>query len=165
MERTEKIDELVWRNRAHYANFQLAASELREIPCQALGLIRVLEDVLEVWPDHPTQFGEMRVCSLAMKQWPSEFGFQQLDRARQRRLRDVAPFSCLGEVQLVRNSQKISDLMHLHGITLSVDKPSGAPDAVACPAAEGMLYENLAICNAASTVVPATSGEKVTLRW
>jgi hypothetical protein len=37
-----------------------------------------------------SQFGKMGVITLAVEESPAKFSFQQPDRARQRRLRDVA---------------------------------------------------------------------------
>src|SRR5258708_4525918 len=119
MEGTEELDELVWRNRTHHANFQFALFELREIPCQALSFKRILEDLLEMRSYHPTKFGEMRICPFAMKERAAEFVFEELDRARERWLSDVALLGSPREVQLVGHGQEIPDLVHLHSSPLS----------------------------------------------
>src|SRR3974390_1951125 len=51
---------------------------------------------------------------LAPEKIAAKLPFQQLDGARQRRLRDVTFFRRTGEVQRPRNGQKVSNLVHFH---------------------------------------------------
>ena len=81
--------------------------------------MRLVIDLLEMRLHHRAELGEVRVRPLAMEQQAAELLFQQLDRPRQRRLGDVALLGGLGEVQLIRDGQEITDLMHLHSGPLS----------------------------------------------
>ena len=51
---------------------------------------------------------------LAAEQIAAQLAFQQLDGARQRRLRDVALLGGAREVQRPGDSQEIPDLVHFH---------------------------------------------------
>src|SRR5229473_7128940 len=56
----------------------------------------------------------MRPRAFAVEHRPAELLLEQLDRARQRGLRNVAPLRRAGEIQLLRDRYKIADLMHFH---------------------------------------------------
>src|SRR5690242_14412259 len=51
---------------------------------------------------------------LAPEKIATQFAFQKLDSARQRRLRHMALLRRAGEIQRPRNCQEISDLVHFH---------------------------------------------------
>ena len=51
---------------------------------------------------------------LAPEQVAAKLAFQQLDRARQRGLRDVALLRGAREIERARDRQKVSDLVHFH---------------------------------------------------
>jgi hypothetical protein len=53
------------------------------------------------------------------KEIAAELVFELLDGPGQRRLRHIARFRHLGEIQLAGRRQEISDLMHLHGKAIS----------------------------------------------
>ncbi len=57
----------------------------------------------------------MRVSALAVEQWPAKLVLELLDRARQRRLADVALLRGTREVQRAREGDEIADLLHFHG--------------------------------------------------
>jgi hypothetical protein len=81
------------------------------------------------------------VPSGASEQGATELGFQKLDRARKRRLCDMALPRRLREVQLLADRKKISDLMDfhapwLHYFEFSVavdDHASSVPDWIRDP--------------------------------
>jgi hypothetical protein len=62
------------------------------------------------------QPGEARVGAFAMDQRAAEFGLEHLDGARERGLRDHAALGRSREVQLLAESEEISDLVQFHGI-------------------------------------------------
>jgi len=119
LDRSDQVDDLVRSNRAHDAELERALLEAGEIPGQALRLMRLVVDLLEMRFHHRAELGKMRVRPLAMEQQPAELLLQQLDCARQRRLRDVALLGGLGEVQRICDGQEIADLVHLHSDPLS----------------------------------------------
>ena len=51
---------------------------------------------------------------LTAEQIAAKLAFQELDRARQRRLRDIALLRRAREIQRPRDGQKIPDLVHFH---------------------------------------------------
>ena len=60
------------------------------------------------------ELGELRVRALAPEQVAAELAFELLDRARQRGLADVALFGAAGEIEVLRDREKIPHLMHFH---------------------------------------------------
>jgi hypothetical protein len=72
--------------------------------------------------DHLSEFGQIGVAALAPEQRPTELVLQHLNRARQRRLRDVALVGGAREVQLPGDRQEIANLMHFHDKHLWDDK-------------------------------------------
>ena len=64
--------------------------------------------------DQPAEIGQVRQLALAAQQQAAELLLEKLDRAGQGRLRDVALLGGAGEIQRVRDRQKVADLMHLH---------------------------------------------------
>src|SRR5258708_20362527 len=71
------------------------------------------------------EFGHLR-RPFAPEQVAAELGFELLDRARQRRLRHMAFLGGAGEIRKLRHREKVTDLVHLHGLAPSkIDaKPS-----------------------------------------
>jgi hypothetical protein len=61
------------------------------------------------------KLGQLRGWPFAPEQIAAEFGFELLDRPRQRRLRHVALVCGAREIQRPRDGKEVSDLMHLHG--------------------------------------------------
>ena len=57
----------------------------------------------------------MGVGALAMKQRAAHLLLELLDGARQRRLRHVAALGGAREIQVLAQSEEITDLMHFHG--------------------------------------------------
>ena len=64
----------------------------------------------------------MRSRPLAVEQEAAELVLQELDGARERRLRHVAFLGRAGEIQLLAQGEEIPDLMHFHGDNLSVHR-------------------------------------------
>jgi len=56
----------------------------------------------------------VRIGPLAVEQRAAEFFLQQLDCPCERGLGDMAAFSSASEVQVIRDGQEVTDLMHLH---------------------------------------------------
>jgi len=81
----------------------------------ALGLERLLQQLLHVRQRDAPQLGQVRVRALAIEQLAAELQFQQLDRADERGRADAAFLGGLGEIQVPSRRQEIADLMHLHG--------------------------------------------------
>jgi hypothetical protein len=71
----------------------------------------------------------MRLIAFAMKQASAEFGLQRLNGARQRRLRNVAAFCCAREIQLASQREKVSNLLHFHGLypSMAGQRPGSRP--------------------------------------
>jgi hypothetical protein len=69
--------------------------------------------------DDPAELGQLHLAAIAVKQPAPEFIFQELDRARQRGLRDVAALRSLGKAEMFAYRQKVSDLVNLHNLFLS----------------------------------------------
>jgi hypothetical protein len=53
-----------------------------------------------------------------------------MDRIRQRRLCNPAPFCSSGEVKLLAESEKINDLIDLHGVSGLPAADKGAPGVI-----------------------------------
>src|SRR6516164_1354102 len=64
-----------------------------------------------------TELGQVCEMALAVKQRAPKLPLQLLNRARERRLRDVALLGGTREVQLLCDCEKITNLMHFHGST------------------------------------------------
>ncbi len=60
----------------------------------------------------------MGELALAPQEQPAQLLFELLDRAGQRRLRDMALLGRPGEIQGFRNRQEVADLVHLHAVTV-----------------------------------------------
>jgi hypothetical protein len=70
--------------------------------------------------DHVAKIGEVRRFALAVKKEPAKLLLEKLDRARQRRLRHIAPLACASEIQLLGHREEITNLMHFHDNLTSV---------------------------------------------
>ncbi len=68
--------------------------------------------------DQPAEVGQMGELALAPQEQPAQLLFELLDRAGQRRLRDMALLGRPREIQGVGDRQEIADLMHLHAPTV-----------------------------------------------
>jgi hypothetical protein len=90
---------------------QLAASDGR---CQRSGADRAVVALPQQRQHALAELRELRLRPLPAEQIATELALELLDRARQRRLRNVALFRGLGEIQLGSGRQKISNLMHFH---------------------------------------------------
>src|SRR5262249_59444098 len=89
----------------------------RQRPCNRAGMIRVARDFVHVGPHHapePCQ-GDRR---LSVKQRSAELPLQHADGGGQRGLRDAAAAGCAGEIELLAQRPKVTDLLHLHGYRL-----------------------------------------------
>src|SRR5262249_48868603 len=73
----------------------------------SLGALRVRQDLLEHGPHELAELGQVGEAALAVDQRSPELLFELLDRASQRRLRDVTPFSGPREVQRLAKRNKI----------------------------------------------------------
>jgi len=78
--------------------------------CRRGGIVALLQQRQHA----PAKFGQVRVLALTAKEFSAQLLLERLDRARQRRLRDVALFGCPGEIKRIGQGQKIADLLHLH---------------------------------------------------
>src|SRR5262245_58369160 len=79
----------------------------------SLGALRVRQDLLEHGPHELAELGQVGEAALAVDQRSPELLFELLDRASQRRLRDVTPLSGPREVQRLAKRNKIADLVQL----------------------------------------------------
>jgi hypothetical protein len=84
---------------------------------QPLCLDGRLEDSFQVGPNHLAEIGEMREMAFTVKERPTKLSLELLNRAGERRLRNVALFGRAREVQFLRNGEKITNLMHFHAGT------------------------------------------------
>src|SRR5690348_7911457 len=85
---------------------------------QGAGALRRLVTLLEQRIHLLAERREHRRRTLAAEQVAAKLRLEQLDRARQRRLRDIALLRRAREVRRARDRQEIADLMHLHSIPL-----------------------------------------------
>ena len=85
--------------------------ETARAPARGLGLI---QDLVEMRLYDLSQFGKMGMIALAVEQSPAKFFLQQPDRARQRRLRDVAAARGPSKVELLAERAEIDYLLHFH---------------------------------------------------
>jgi hypothetical protein len=108
--RSQKLDELGRCDGAHDAELERNFLQLGEVAGKLLCRVRLIEDLLQVGTDRAPKVGQMGIRPLATKQQAAEFLLQKLDRARERRLGDVAAFGRLGEIQLFGNRQEVADL-------------------------------------------------------
>src|SRR5262245_59036070 len=79
----------------------------------SLGALRVRQDLLQHGPHELAELGQVGEAALAVDQRSPELLFELLDRASQRRLRDVTPLSGPREVQRLAKRSKIADLVQL----------------------------------------------------
>lgn len=101
-------------DRAHGAEFQGQPFQLPDSARVRLRSVRLLQHGFDIGRHRAAEFGEMRLCALAMEERAAKFGFQSLDRAGERRLGDAACLGCAREVELTRERDEIADLLHLH---------------------------------------------------
>src|SRR5262245_40471212 len=116
--RLDQLDQLTWRNRAHDTHAQSGLFELREIRGNSLRLMGLVIDALQIGHDHASQLGKVRIGALAVEKLAAELFFKQLDGTGQRRLGNVALLRRPGEIELLGDREKVSDLVHLHRMTL-----------------------------------------------
>jgi hypothetical protein len=69
---------------------------------------------LEIRQHHPAEFRQVRVPPLPVEKRAAKLVLELLDRARQRRLADVALLGRAGKVERPRKRDEISDVLHLH---------------------------------------------------
>jgi hypothetical protein len=112
---TDEIDELVRRNRAHNAQLERGSFKLHIVLGETLHRLRVLKDLGKVRMDHAAQLSQVSIAALSMKKQAAEFLLQANDGARQSGLRHVAFVGGFGEIQFLRDGEKVSDLEHFHG--------------------------------------------------
>ena len=110
----QQPDEIARRDRAHDAELQPRLRQLLDIERSPARRLRFVQDLVEVGLYDLSQFGKMSVISLAVKESPAKFFLEQADRARQRRLRDVAAARGPGEVQFLAERAEIDHLLHFH---------------------------------------------------
>src|SRR6516165_2657420 len=79
-----------------------------------LGALRLRQDILEHGPHQLTKLGQVGEAALAVDQRSPKLLFELLDRASERRLRDVAPLSGPREVQRLAKRNKVADLVQFH---------------------------------------------------
>src|SRR5215813_2965728 len=115
----QESDEIAGADRAHDPEFQRRALELDETRGKPLRLLRLPLNLFEIGTHRLAELAQMGSRPLAMEQEPAELVLQQLDGARERRLRHVAFLGRAGEVQLLAQGEEIPDLMHFHGDNLS----------------------------------------------
>ncbi len=78
-------------------------------------LVALLQERMHALP----KLRQLSLRAFAAKQVAAELVLELLDGAGERRLRHVALFGGLGEIELADGRQEISDLMHFHGRALS----------------------------------------------
>ena len=111
----DQLDELARRDRAHDAELERRLLQVEEVARLALGIERLLQQLLQVRQRDAPQLGQVRVRALAIEQRAAELQLQQLDRLDERGRADAALLGGLGEIQMPRGGQEVADLMHLHG--------------------------------------------------
>src|SRR6516164_1582516 len=115
----QKSDEIAGTDRAHDPELQRRAFELDETRGKPLRLLRLPLNLLEIRTHRLAELAQMRSRPLAVEQEAAELVLQELDGARERRLRHVAFLGRAGEIQLLAQGEEIPDLMHFHGDNLS----------------------------------------------
>src|SRR3954464_5106686 len=85
LNRADEVDELVRRDGAHDPELEHCLFEVDEVERLALGLARLLVDLLQIRLHHPPELGQVRVRPLAVEQRSAELALEKLDRPRQRR--------------------------------------------------------------------------------
>ena len=110
----EKPHEARRPDRAHDAEADLRLLQTEKFPGGRFGGLGIGEHLAQMRFDQPAEIGQMRQLALAAQQQAAKLLFELLDRAGQRRLRDMALLGRAGEIQRVGDRQKIADLMHLH---------------------------------------------------
>src|SRR5215217_7181568 len=73
-----------------------------------------MSDLLHIWPHCAAELGELD-ARLAVEHRAAELAFERPDRVGQGWLGDAAAPCRPGEVQLFRERQEVTDLMHFHG--------------------------------------------------
>ena len=63
---------------------------------------------------HPAELGQVRLVALAVEQQPAQLLLEQLDRAGQRGLGDVALLGRAREVERLAQRHEVADLVHFH---------------------------------------------------
>ena len=85
----------------------------RQHPCNRAGLIGVARDFVQVGP-HSASESRQGDRGLSLKQRPTEFPLQGADGRGQRGLGDAASPGGGGEIELLAQGEKVTDLLHLH---------------------------------------------------
>jgi hypothetical protein len=80
--------------------------------------------LLEIGLHHASELGQVGVRPLAVEERAAELALEELDRPRQRRLRDVATLGGAREVQFLGDGEEVAHLMHLHGFVPSCAEPA-----------------------------------------
>src|SRR5262249_45927683 len=132
----QESDEIAGTDRAHDPELQWRTLELDETRGEVLRLLRLPLNLLEIRTHCLAELAQMRSRPLAAEGEPAELVLQQLDGARERRLRHVAFLGRAGEIQLLAQGEEIPDPMHFHGDNLSLHRhvpatPRPAPAAAA----------------------------------
>ena len=102
----QESDEIAGTDRAHDSEFQRRALELEETRGKPLRLLRLPQNLFEIGTHRLAKLAQMRSRPLAVEEEPAELVLQQLDGARERRLRHVAFLCRPGEVQLLAQGEK-----------------------------------------------------------
>ena len=110
----EKADAAQRADRAHQADVERRVLELEEALGGGPDRLGVLPDLLELRAHQAAEVGQVGEMALAPEQEPAELLLELLDRARQRRLGDVAVLGGAGEVQRLADREEVADLMHFH---------------------------------------------------
>jgi hypothetical protein len=101
-------------NAAGYGELECADLAVIDHGSERAGALGVVVALLQQWKHPLAERGEHGARPLAAEKIATQFAFQKLDRARQRRLGHVALFRRAGEIQRPRDCQEISDLVHFH---------------------------------------------------
>ena len=102
----QEPDEIAGTDRAHDPEFQRRAFELDETRGKPLRLLRLPQNLFKIGTHRLAKLAQMRSRPLAMEQEAAELVLQQLDGARECRLRHVAFLCRPGEVQLLAQGEK-----------------------------------------------------------
>jgi hypothetical protein len=83
----------------------------------------VIVNRLKVRAGHVAKVREAGRFTFAVRERPSKLLLEELDGARQRGLRHIAPLAGASEIQLLGQREEVTNLMHLHDDVSVLPRP------------------------------------------